>query len=80
MAASKEVLKEERKTVYRIVSCLNEENLLVLERYAAFLRHIQDIEEEEDVREAKASMMEPGENIPWEKAKEIINRRHGLQD
>lgn len=80
MVHAGENLRKERKEIYRILSSLNEENLLVLERYAAFLRHIQQEEDAEDIRDAKAALTEEGTSIPWEQLRQEMDARHDLQD
>jgi len=73
-----EDLRKERKAIYRILAGLSEENLMVLECYTAFLRHIQRVEDDEDLRDAQASLMEKGDNIPWEQVRRDLNIRHGI--
>lgn len=80
MALTGEDLRKERKEIYRILSVLNEENLLALERYAAFLRHIQQMEDEEDIRDARAALLEEGESISWDQVRKEMDARHDIQD
>jgi hypothetical protein len=80
MALRETDLKKERREIYRILSDLDEENLVALGRYAAFLRHLQQMEDEEDIMDARAALAEGGESIPWEEVRKELDARHDLQN